>query len=79
MAQHVLTHDVEELAVAQRAGRIGPEEPPKKGRPLPNDEAAMKLLYLALRNAEKKWLAPHRDWKRMYAQLVIYFGDRIPT
>jgi putative transposase len=45
----------------------------------PNDEAAMKLLYLALRNAEKKWLAPHRDWKRMYAQFVIYFGDRIPT
>jgi putative transposase len=45
----------------------------------PSDEAAMKLLYLALRNAEKKWRAPHRDWKRMYAQLVIYFGDRIPT
>ena len=45
----------------------------------PSDEAAMKLLYLALRNAEKKWLAPHRDWKRMYAQFVIYFGDRIPT
>jgi putative transposase len=45
----------------------------------PNDEAAMKLLYLALRNAEKKWLAPNRDWKRMYGQFVIYFGDRIPT
>jgi putative transposase len=45
----------------------------------PNDEAALKLLYLALRNAEKKWLAPHRDWKRMYTQFVIYFGDRIPT
>jgi putative transposase len=45
----------------------------------PNDEAALKVLYLALRNIEKKWLAPHRDWKRMHAQLVIYFGDRIPT
>ena len=45
----------------------------------PSDEAAMKLLYLALRNAEKKWLAPHRDGKRIYAQFVIYFGDRIPT
>ena len=45
----------------------------------PSDEAAMKLLYLTLRNAEKKWRAPHRDWKRMYSQFVIYFGDRIPT
>lgn len=45
----------------------------------PNDEAALKVLYLALRNIEKKWLAPHRQWKRMHTQLVIYFGDRIPT
>jgi putative transposase len=45
----------------------------------PNDQAAIKLLYLALRNAEKKWLAAPRDWKRIYNQLVIYFGERIPA
>lgn len=43
----------------------------------PSDEAAIKLLYLALRNAEKKWQAAPRNWKRIYSQLVIFFGDRM--
>jgi putative transposase len=42
----------------------------------PSDDAAIKLLYLALRNTEKKWLAPPGEWKRMYNQLAIHFGDR---
>ena len=29
----------------------------------PSDEAAIKLLYLALRNAEKKWTMVPRFWK----------------
>jgi putative transposase len=43
----------------------------------PNDEAAMKLLYLAIRNAERKWQRPPIEWKRMFAQLTIHFADRL--
>lgn len=43
----------------------------------PSDEAAFKLLYLALRNVERNWHAkPAPDWKQTYAQLVNRFGAR---
>jgi len=29
----------------------------------PSDEAAFKLVYLAMRNISKKWTMPIRDWK----------------
>src|SRR5262249_31015294 len=45
----------------------------------PNDDAALKLLYLALRNVEKKWRAPRKDWRQIYTQLMIFCGDRLPT
>jgi putative transposase len=45
----------------------------------PNDEAATKLLYLALRNAEKKWRMVPRFWNSALNQLVIYFPGRIPA
>jgi transposase-like protein len=43
----------------------------------PSDEAAFKLLYLALRNIEHRCsgTAP-RDWKQIYSQLHVRFGDR---
>ena len=28
----------------------------------PNEEAALKLLYLALKNASKRWTRPVQDW-----------------
>lgn len=43
----------------------------------PNDDAALKLLYLAIRNTEKKWKRAPLDWKRMGAQLAIHFADRL--
>jgi putative transposase len=45
----------------------------------PNDESAVKLIYLALRNAERRWKGASRDWSQIYRQLVIFFGDRIPV
>lgn len=45
----------------------------------PSDEAALKLLYLALRNVEKKWSGPMRHWNQIYAQLKIFFEDRLPV
>jgi putative transposase len=42
----------------------------------PSDEAASKLLYLALRNIAKKWTMPHRYWRYAANQFAIMFGDR---
>lgn len=44
----------------------------------PSEEAAMKLLYLALNNAAKKWTMPIRDWKLALNRFLILFGDRVP-
>ena len=34
--------------------------------------------YLAMKDITKKWTGRRQDWSRIYAQLVIYYGDRIP-
>src|ERR1044071_3526644 len=44
----------------------------------PNEEAAMKLLYLALKNVAKKWTMPIRDWSTAMNQLAILFEGRVP-
>jgi putative transposase len=44
----------------------------------PTDDAVMKLLYLALTNASKKWTMPIRDWGAAMNQFSIYFGERVP-
>jgi putative transposase len=45
----------------------------------PNDEAMLKLLYLALRNIAKKWTLPIRDWKAAMNRFSILFEDRMPS
>ena len=35
----------------------------KTRRAFPNDEAATKLMYLALQNIAKRWTRPVKDWK----------------
>ncbi|WP_139217179.1 IS256 family transposase [Collimonas sp. OK607] len=42
----------------------------------PTDEAASKLLFLALRNIEKDWKMPQRTWKQAANQFAILFGER---
>jgi len=43
----------------------------------PSDEAAYKLLFLALRNIERRWHAKRPPtWKRIYAQLHLLFAER---
>jgi len=44
----------------------------------PNEEAATKLLYLALRNVAKKWTMPARTWKAAMNQFAILFADSFP-
>ena len=43
----------------------------------PSDEAAVKLLYLALTKIEQKWRAgPAVEWKAALAQFAILYEDR---
>jgi putative transposase len=42
----------------------------------PGDEAATKLIYLALRNITRKWKRPPKEWHAAKAQLAIQFGNR---
>jgi putative transposase len=42
----------------------------------PNDEAALKLLYLVLRNIVTRWRAAPRDWKATMTQFAILYPDR---
>ncbi len=44
----------------------------------PNDEAMIRLLYLALQNIEKKWTMPIRKWRSALNQFSIIFEDRMP-
>jgi putative transposase len=45
----------------------------------PNDEAAFKLLFLALRNAAKKWTMPVPHWSRAMQAFAIIYEGRVPT
>jgi transposase-like protein len=42
----------------------------------PSDEAATKLLYLALRNATAKWKNAGREWKPALTQFAILYPER---
>lgn len=42
----------------------------------PNDEAATKLIYLALRRITKKWKKPPMHWAAAALQFAIQFGNR---
>jgi transposase-like protein len=42
----------------------------------PSDEAATKLIYLALRNITKKWKKPPKSWSAAVRQFAIQFGER---
>jgi len=42
----------------------------------PTDEAATKLLYLALRNIIAKWKAAGRPWQAALTHLAVLFGER---
>lgn len=46
---------------------------------MPSDQAALKLLYLAIRNASKKWGGRNRQWHQALLQFAIYFEGRVPV
>lgn len=49
----------------------------KNKRVFPSDEAAIKLLFLALKNIAKKWTMPIHHWKSAMNQFAIMFEGRL--
>ncbi len=45
----------------------------------PNDDAALKVVYLAIDAASKKWTIPIRNWRLALNRFSIELGDRITT
>ena len=43
----------------------------------PNDMSLLKLLYLGIQNASKKWTMPIQNWNLTLSQLAIYFEGRL--
>ena len=43
----------------------------------PTDNSLLKLLFAGIRNAEKKWTMPIRNWSLTISQLNIHFSDRL--
>lgn len=48
-------------------------------RSFPTDEAAMKVIYLAIHNISKKWTMPIRDWKKALNRFAIEYEARFPA
>jgi putative transposase len=45
----------------------------------PNEESALKLVYLAIHEASKKWTMPIRNWRGALNHFAIIFEDRLPA
>ena len=44
----------------------------------PNRESALKLIYMAINEASKKWTKAVRNWKEALNHLAIMFEGRLP-
>lgn len=49
----------------------------KQRKVFPTDESAMKVVYLAIQAAAKKWTMPIRNWKPALNRFMIDFDDRL--
>jgi len=49
----------------------------KKRKLFPTDDSARKVIYLAIREASKKWTMPIRNWKPALNRFIIEFEDRL--
>jgi transposase-like protein len=43
----------------------------------PNDDALLKMMYLAHKNISKKWTQPLQNWSLTISQLAIHFEGRL--
>jgi len=50
----------------------------KNRKIFPTDKSALKVIYLAIEAASKKWTMPIHNWKNAMNRFMIEFPDRIP-
>ena len=50
----------------------------KNRKVFPHDQAALKVVYLAIDAASKKWSMPIRNWKGALNRFMIEFPERTP-
>lgn len=44
----------------------------------PNESSALKIVYMAIREASRKWTMPIREWKQALNHFAILFEGRMP-
>jgi putative transposase len=44
----------------------------------PNDQSALKLVFMAIREAAKKWTMPIHHWKQALNHFAVLYEDRMP-
>ena len=44
----------------------------------PNEDSALKIVFMAIREASRKWTLPIRHWKQALNHFAILFEDRLP-
>lgn len=49
----------------------------KKRKVFPTDDSVRKVIYLAIRDASKKWSMPIQNWRLAMSRFIIKFGDRL--
>ncbi|GAL15871.1 mobile element protein [Vibrio astriarenae] len=49
----------------------------KKRKIFPNDQAATKMVYLAIKDASKKWTMPIQNWRQAMSRFIIEFEERL--
>jgi len=50
----------------------------KNRKVFPTDNSAMKVVYLAIESASKRWTMPIHNWKAALNRFMIEFPDRMP-
>ncbi|EFB4337481.1 TPA: IS256 family transposase [Escherichia coli] len=49
----------------------------KKRKVFPTDDSVRKVIYLAIKDASKKWSMPIRNWRLAMSRFIIEFGERL--
>lgn len=49
----------------------------KKRKVFPTDDSVRKVIYLAIKDASKKWSMPLQNWRLAMSRFIIEFGDRL--
>lgn len=49
----------------------------KKRKIFPSDDAARKMVYLAIQDASKKWTMPIQNWRQAMSRFIIEFEERL--